>query len=204
MSSLWLSGAPLVLASRSAARLSMMLQAGIAIDAYPASIDERALQEHEGAELQAPDLASLLAKAKALSVSREFPGRLVLGSDQTLEHHGNIHSKARTREEGARRLRELSGSTHLLHSAYCFVRDGAVRADGVSTAKLTMRRLSDEFIERYLDACGADVLQSVGVYQIEGLGIQLFEEISGDWFTILGMPLISVIAYLRSEKSLIS
>jgi len=201
---LWLPDAPLVLASRSAARLSMMEQAGISVDPHPASIDERALQEQEGATLQASDLATLLAKAKAVSVSREFPGRLVLGSDQTLEHEGTIHSKANSREEAARRLHELSGSTHLLHSAYCFVHDGVIRASGVSSAKLTMRRLSDDFIEQYLDACGEDVLQSVGVYQIEGLGIHLFEEISGDWFTILGMPLMNVIAHLRTEKSLIT
>jgi septum formation protein len=123
----------------------------------------------------------------------------VLGADQTLELDGECFAKAGDFSQAADQLRRLSGRKHLLHSAFCFVSDGVVVNSGVKSAELTMRVLSDHFISVYLDAAGPDVLGSVGLYQLEGLGVHLFESVDGDWFTILGLPLLGVVGFLRAE-----
>lgn len=203
VSKLWLADRKLVLASRSAARLDMLRKAGVPVEVAPAQIDERTLQSDQGADLDAAGAALMLAQAKALSVSAQMPERLVLGSDQTLECNGVTYAKARTRAEAAERLRVLSGKAHALHSAYCFARNGAPVLSNVRSADLTMRMLNDDFIDAYLDESGDGVLESVGVYQIEGLGVHLFERFDGDWFTILGLPLGDVLDFLRKESFLL-
>jgi nucleoside triphosphate pyrophosphatase len=201
-SSLWIGDQPLVLASSSKARKAMLTSAGIEIDVIPAEVDERSVQMDQGSSLEPHGLASLLSEAKALSVSQRLRDRLVLGADQTLELDGVCFVKAPDRVSAHRHLERFSGCKHRLHSAFCFARDGRVLNAGVASAELTMRILTDEFISAYLDAAGPEALASVGVYQLEGIGIQLFESIEGDWFTILGLPLQKVISFLRADGQL--
>ena len=198
-SPLWIGDQRLVLASGSKARKAMLTNAGIEIDVIPADVDERNIQAELGLSLDPRGLASLLSETKALNVSDRCRGRLVLGADQTLELDGACFAKAADRADAIHHLKRLSGRTHRLHSAFCLARDGEVVNAGVASAELTMRVLTDDFISAYLDAAGPDVLASVGVYQLEGLGIQLFESIEGDWFTILGLPLQKVISFLRAD-----
>jgi septum formation protein len=148
-------------------------------------------------------IAELLAQAKALAVSAKMPGRLVLAADQTLDVEGVACAKVSGRAEAEDRLRLLSGREHALHSAYCFACDGAVLNAGATQARLSMRPISEAFIAAYLDAAGAAVFDSVAVYEIEGLGIHLFDRTDGDWFTIQGLPLEAVIAFLRNEGLLL-
>jgi septum formation protein len=132
-------------------------------------------------------------------VARSVPGRLVLGADQTLARGNKRFSKPANRAAAAGQLRALRGRTHELHSALALVRDGAVLFDCVESARLTMRKISDRFIDDYLDMAGAAALASVGAYQLEGIGIHLFERVEGDYFTILGLPLLPLLAYLRQN-----
>jgi septum formation protein len=201
-SKMWLESNKLVLASRSKARAAMLMNAGVPIDIVPADIDERGLEEKLHGFNPAA-VALFLAEAKAAHVSEKTPDRLVLGSDQTLELNGAAVAKAGNLSEAKKRLQELSGRKHALHSAYCFARDGIVLRSGVKSAELTMRQLSDAFIDAYLDLTGPAVLDCVGVYEIEGAGITLFEAIHGEWFTILGLPLKEVIDFLQNEGFLL-
>lgn len=145
----------------------------------------------------------MLANAKAIAVSKRMPNRLVLGSDQTLDIDGVSCAKVNGLTEAKERLRMLSGRMHTLHSAYCFMRDGAILRSGASRARLTMRSISDNFIDAYLQAGGPGMLDSVGVYEIEGLGVQMFDRIDGDWFVVQGLPLTEVVAFLRDEGLLL-
>jgi nucleoside triphosphate pyrophosphatase len=194
---LWLAANPLVLASRSGARRALLAAAGIPLDVRPADLDERALAA--GAPAAA---AALLAREKALAVARTHPGRLVLGADQTLALGAERFDKPADQAAAAAQLRALRGRTHTLHSAVALVQDGTVLFEHADTARLTMRAFSDRFLERYLDTAGATVTASVGGYQIEGLGLQLFERIEGDYFTILGLPLLPVLDFLRRRQCL--
>ena len=169
-SPLWIGGKPLVLASSSAARRSMLINAGLEIEAMPADLDERLIEAETGANIGPRDLASMLAQKKALTVSLRAPGRMVLGADQTLDLDGVSFAKAANRAEAVEHLKRLSGRSHRLHSAYCFARDGAVVAEGAASAELAMRALTENFISAYLDAAGPGVIGSVGVYQLEGAG----------------------------------
>jgi septum formation protein len=196
---LWLAADPLVLASRSEARRALLAAAGIPLDVRPADLDERALAAGAPAAT-----AALLAREKALAVARTEPGRLVLGADQTLALGAERFDKPGDRAGAAAALRALRGRTHVLHSAVAVVQDGAVLFEHADAARLTMRTFSDRFLERYLDAAGAAVTASVGGYQIEGLGLQLFERIEGDYFTILGLPLLPVLDFLRRRQCLVS
>jgi septum formation protein len=200
---LWLAADPLVLASGSSARQALLKAADVPIEVVPADLDERAVAA--GAPSQAPSaIAALLARAKASAVARRHPGRLVLGADQVLELDGEGFAKPADRAAARAQLRALAGRTHELHSAIAFVRDATVLFEHVDTARLTMRAFSDRFLDSYLNAVGAAATASVGAYQIEGLGIQLFERIDGDYFTVLGLPLLEVLGFLRRHGCVVS
>jgi septum formation protein len=195
---LWRGKYPLILASQSRARQMLLANAGIDFEAVPADIDEREIQQASG--LSAPgDIAALLARRKALSVSLRQPGRFVVGADQTLARGARLFAKPAGRAQAAEQLRALAGGGHELHSAVAVVCDGEILFEGVFIARMTMRQLGEPEIIAYLDAAGETVTTSVGAYQLEGLGVHLFERIEGDHFTILGLPLLSLLAFLRSE-----
>jgi len=201
--SLWLGSDPLLLASRSTPRRTLLEAAGVPVELHPADVDERRLEA--GAASAVPqDVAALLARAKASVVAGLRPGRLVLGADQTLALGTERFAKPADRAAAGAQLRALSGRTHELHSAIAFVQDGTVLFEYVGSARLTMRTLSDRFLDQYLDTVGKAATASVGAYQIEGLGVQLFERIEGDYFTILGLPLLAVLDFLRRRGCLTS
>jgi len=195
---IWRGKDPLILASQSRARQMLLANAGIFFEAVPADIDERALQENSG--LSAPgEIAGLLAREKACFVSSKNPSRYVIGADQTLALGNRLFSKPAGRAQAADQLRLLAGHTHELHSAVAVARDGNILFLDVSLARLTMRALSGAQIRAYLDEAGEAVTSSVGAYQLEGQGVHLFERIEGDHFTILGLPLLPLLAFLRGE-----
>ncbi len=196
---IWRGEEPLILASQSAARRMLLAGAGIPFDAAPADIDERGIQQRSN--LTAPgDIAALLAEQKAAFVSLRHPGRYVVGADQTLSVGDRLFNKPAGRDQAAQQLRDLSGKTHELHSAIAVACDGATIFSHVSVAHMTMRQLDDAAIDAYLDAAGDKVTTSVGAYQLEGLGVHLFELIEGDHFTILGLPLLPLLKFLRGER----
>jgi septum formation protein len=201
MMTLWLAAEPLVLASKSEVRRAVLANAGIPVETYPADIDERGI-EAKVATHDPGEVAALLAREKAHAIAGRFPGRLVLGADQTLALGARRFSKPADRAGAREQLKALRGQTHALHSAIALVRDGAVVFDHRDLARLTMRAFSDDFLERYLDQAGTAVTASVGGYQLEKLGIQLFERIEGDHFTILGLPILGLLAHLRREGQL--
>jgi septum formation protein len=194
---LWLAGEPLVLASKSAIRHAVLRDAGIPVAVEPADIDERAI-EQRSAKQDAGELAAVLAREKARTVAARLPGRLVLGADQTLALGERRFSKPADRAGARRQLAALRGQTHELHSAVALARGSSVLFEHREVARLTMRSFSDQFLEAYLDAAGAALTASVGGYQLEKVGIQLFEHIQGDHFTILGLPLVPLLEYLRT------
>jgi septum formation protein len=203
MSSLWRGAAPLLLASKSAARRAVLKAAGIPFESRDAMIDERVVEAPlRQAGAGAAAVARELARKKALAVSTREPGRLVLGADQTLALGDRLFSKPGDRAAARAQLAALQGETHELHSAICVARDDRVLFEAGPVARLTLRPLSADFIEAYLDAAGEVVLGSVGAYQIEGLGIHLVERIEGEHSVILGLPLPPLLAYLRAEGSL--
>ena len=198
---LWRGKTPLILASQSRARQALLTDAGIGFEAVTAEIDERAVQQASG--LSAPGaIASLLAREKALLVSARQPGQFVIGADQTLALGARLFSKPAGRARAAEQLRALAGQRHELHSAVAVARDGKILFEAVAIAGMTMRRLGEAEIDAYLDEAGDAVASSVGAYQLEGLGVHLFERIEGDHFTILGLPLLPLLAFLRSERLL--
>lgn len=197
----WRGNNPLILASQSRARQMLLGNAGISFEAVPADIDERAVQKNSG--LTSPgEIAALLAREKALFVSSKNPGRHVVGADQTLALGERLFSKPSGRAQAAEQLRLLAGNRHALHSAVAVAHDGKIVFADVSVASMNMRTLNDSEIEAYLDAAGEAVTSSVGAYQLEGLGVHLFERIEGDHFTILGLPLLPLLRFLRSERLL--
>lgn len=198
---LWRGTSPLILASQSRARQALLTNAGVRFEAIPADIDERAVQRASGV-FKPGDVAALLAREKALAVSAAHAGRLVIGADQTLALGERLFSKPAGRVQAAEQLRALAGRSHELHSAIAAARDGKILFTDVSVARMTMRQLGSAEIEAYLDQAGAAVTTSVGAYQLEGLGVHLFERIEGDHFTILGLPLLPLLAFLRGEQLL--
>jgi len=192
--SLWIGASPIVLASKSASRRALLAAASLPFQVEPADIDERAIEQglaEQGAT--ASDLALALARAKALAVSVRRSGALTLGADQTLALEG----QAPTRAAAAEALTAMSGRAHRLTSAFALARDGAILAEDSDSADMTMRALDAAQIARYLDTAGPAVLASVGAYQIEGLGVHLFASICGDHATILGLPMLKLLAALR-------
>ncbi len=193
----------LVLASTSPHRKKLLEDAGLAIEVVAPDLDERAVEAPLTDTGATPaDVATILATAKALAVSEKLPGRLVLGCDQTLSLDDEILHKPQDMEAARRRLLQLSGRTHRLDSAAVLARDGEVVWSGLGTAMLTMRRLDPGFVGRHLARVGARALTSVGAYQIEGEGIQLFARIEGDLFTIVGVPLLPLLDALREHGAL--
>lgn len=205
MSGLWRGFSPLVLASKSAARRQLLAAAGIPFETCAALVDERGLEAPllaSGAGAAA--VASHLARAKALQVSATMPNRLVIGADQTLCLEGRVLGKPVNRDGAAAQLRALSGRTHELFSGCCAARENSVLFETVSVARLVCRKLSPEFIEAYVEQAGDTTLNSAGAYQLEGLGIHLFDAVEGDHTTILGLPLLPLLKFLRQEGSLLS
>ena len=198
---LWRGKYPLILASQSRARRQLLSNAGIDFEAIAAEIDERAVQQASG--LSAPgEIAGLLAREKALSVSMRQYGKIVVGADQTLALGMRLFSKPADRAQAAGQLRALAGRSHELHSAVAAARNGKILFETVTIARMTMRQLGEAEIDAYLDQAGEAVTSSVGAYQLEGLGVHLFERIEGDHFTILGLPLLPLLAFLRSARLL--
>jgi septum formation protein len=193
-----------VLASKSAARRAVLTGAGVPFDVAVAGVDEDAVKASLLAEGASPrDVADALAELKAIRVSRARDG-FVVGSDQTLEFDGKLYDKAGDLAAARERLKLLRGKPHKLHSAVVVAKDGAPIWRDLSTATLTMREFSDDFLEAYLATEGAEALGSVGCYRLEGPGAQLFSAIEGDYFAILGLPLLGLLDFLRQHGALAS
>lgn len=187
----------IVLASKSAARRAVLDGAGVAYEATVAGVDEDAVKASLLAEGHGPrEVADALAELKAIRVSRGRPG-LVIGSDQTLDLDGQLYDKAPDLAAARERLQLLRGKTHRLHSAVVVAKDGAPIWREIVTASLTMRDFSDAFLDDYLETEGPHALGSVGCYRLEGPGAQLFSAIEGDYFAILGLPLMGLMDLLR-------
>ena len=193
--------ASVVLASASAVRARLLAAAGIAFEQYPASVDEAEVKDAlKGEGASALEAAETLAELKAQHVSRQNPGALVIGADQILECGGVWFDKPGDRAGAAVSLKALADRDHALLAGVCVVRDGMVLWHHGESASLRLRALDEDAIERYLDAAGPAALDSVGAYQLEGLGANLFERIDGDYFTILGLPLLPLLGFLRGHK----
>ena len=191
----------MILASQSRARKILLAGAGIEFEAIPSDIDERAIQQTS--KVSAPgEVAALLAREKALWVAQRRGGHYVIGADQTLALGERLFNKPADRKQALAQLMMLAGRSHELHSAVAVAQDGKILFQHVAVARLTMRRMSEADIASYLDAAGDVVTSSVGAYQLEGLGVHLFERIEGDHFTILGLPLLPLLDFLRSQHLL--
>jgi len=188
-----------VLASQSAARQRLLRNAHVDFEILPANIDERDIQAASGLK-DALKIAGLLAREKAGHVSKLRPGRFVIGADQTMALGNRIFSKPVDRAAAAQQLRDLAGNTHQLHSAVAVAKDGDILFAHTGTAHMTMRDLGKDAVARYLDLAGESVTKSVGGYRLEDIGVHLFERIEGDYFTILGLPLLPLLGYLRGAK----
>ena len=194
---------PLILGSGSPARRQMLKDAGLSFAVESSRVDEAkladALSRHTACA-PAADIAEALAEAKAIDVSSRNAHALVIGSDQVLALGEALVTKAEHRDDARRTLKALCGQTHALHSAVALAKDSVIVWQHVETAHLTMRDFSDTWLEDYLDMAGEALTLCVGAYKLEGVGIQLFEKIEGDYFTILGMPLLPLLAELRRRK----
>jgi septum formation protein len=199
---LWLGAAPLVLASQSESRRELLSAAGIPHEVVPADIDERLIERRMGAATP-PEVAQLLAREKSLAVSLRCPGTFVVGADQTLSAGEHRFSKPGSRAQARQQLMMLRNRAHELHSALAIARDGAVLFAHIEVARLFMRNFSEAFLDAYLDRIGSAATVSVGAYQLEKLGIQLFERVEGDHFVILGLPLLSLLRFLRGAGLLL-
>jgi len=193
----------IVLASRSAARGAVLANAGVRFEAIPSTVDERRVEEPLiAAGRSAAEVAMALAEAKALDVAASAADAIVIGADQTLDADGRRWIKPESMEEARDQLLTLAGRSHKLQTAVAGIRDGAIRWRHLESATMTLRPLTPGAIDRYLETVGEAALASVGAYQIEGPGIQLFERIDGDYFTILGLPILPLLKWLRDERVL--
>lgn len=190
----------IILASASASRAAILHHAGLPFEAMPAHIDESAIKLAGAAAGETPGaVAQTLARLKAQRISARFPAALVIGADQILSAGDVWFDKPESTAEAESHLRRLRGQTHTLHTAVCCLRDSQMIWHHLATPTLTMRALSDDFIADYLAAEGDDCLSSVGAYRLEGRGIQLFERIDGDFFAILGLPILPLLGFLRQH-----
>lgn len=191
----------LILASGSASRAALLTGAGVAFEKIPADIDEDAVKDDCLARGHSPkSVAVRLAEAKALHVSRTHAG-LVLGGDQVLQLGKDLISKSHDLAEARDLLERMSGTSHYLHAGMALCENGQLLWSHVESAEMQVRRLSDHAIDAYLAAAGDKILTSVGCYQLEGLGVNLFEAIRGDYFTVLGLPLLPLLAKLRQLEA---
>lgn len=191
----------LVLASASPFRRMLLENAGIHFQAKAANIDERAIEGQSERQGSAPEeVALILAEAKARNVGAAFPGDIIIGSDQTMSLGARVYHKPKDIEEARDHLLSLSGQTHQLNSAIVLTQGNEIIWKHVSSARMSVRPLSADFIEGHLRRVGDKALLSVGAYQLEGEGIQLFEKIEGDYFTILGLPMLPLLAKLRDLR----
>ena len=194
--------AKLILASQSPSRAALLRAAGLAFDIVAADIDEAAVRDvltRSDERVDPADIAEILARAKAETVSANFPDAVVIGADQILTLEGEIFEKPADLEAARKTLLKLKGRTHHLHAGVCVARNGQGVWRHGEAAHLTMRDFSPEFLGAYLAAEGEEVCASVGAYRLESVGVQLFSEVKGDFFTILGLPLVPLLAYLRNE-----
>jgi septum formation protein len=198
---LWLAAQPLILASRSQVRRALLDAAGIPTETIVPDVDERAVEARAG-PLGPSDAALLLAREKARSIAAPNSGQYVLGADQTLALEDKRFTKPSGIEAARVQLRALSGQTHELCSAVAVAKDGQVIFSHCEVARMTMRPLSERFLDTYVASAASAVTTSVGAYQLEKLGIHLFERIDGDHFTILGLPMIQLLAFFRREGCL--
>lgn len=190
----------IILASSSKTRIALLMSAGVSIEAQPAKIDEQEIRESLIAQKCGADLIpEMLAEHKALVVSRKRPGTLVIGADQILEYEKSIISKPESQIEARKQLQLLRDNDHRLVSSVVVAKSGERLWHNTDSAFLRMRNFSDSFLEEYLADCGQDLLDGAGCYRVEGLGVQLFTRITGDYFTILGLPLIPLLDYLRLQ-----
>ncbi len=197
----------IILASGSHTRHDMLKAAGLAFTVVPADIDEETIRmtlTADNDEIDAADVAEILARAKGEAVSAQNSDSLIIAADQTLSMNNEIFSKPADLEEARETLLRLRGNEHFLHTAVVLAEDGEVTWSYVETARLTMRRFTSDYLSEYLLRAGAHVCQSVGAYQIEGLGLQLFEEIEGDYFTILGLPMLPLLGELRRRGAILN
>lgn len=191
----------LVLASKSPYRAQLLKNVGLTVESQPSNVDERAVEAPLlKADLEPGDVAEILAQAKATNVSEKFPDAYVIGCDQTLSLEGELLHKPADMAQARHRLLQISGKTHQLNSAVVLVRNGEILWSHVEIARMKMRDLDPGFIGRHLAKVGDIALTSVGAYQIEAEGLQLFEEIKGDYFTIMGLPLLPLLSELRKRK----
>ena len=195
----------IILASASAARRALLQQAGIIAETNPPTLDEDALKAaylRQEPAITPADMAARLAAAKAISVSNQNPDSLVIGGDQVLALGTTRYDKPKSIEEARTHLRQLRGKTHYLETAIACARQGEVIWSTLTRPALHMRNLSDAFIESYLDRQGTNMMQTVGGYKLEGEGIQLFSTIEGDYFSILGLPLLPLLEFLRRQNEI--
>ncbi|MDP6174579.1 MAG: Maf family nucleotide pyrophosphatase [Rhodospirillales bacterium] len=193
----------IILASASKARAQLLENAGLTFSAKPAPVDEAAIKSADDAkDLPVGELASRLARAKALEISKSEPQALVIGADQILELNGRNFDKPEDQAEARDHLTQLQGKTHKLVNTICVIRDQELLWHYTNEAKLTMRRFDNGLIDAYLAEMGPRALSSVGAYQLEGLGAQLFSKVEGDFFSILGLPLLPLLDFLRTEGAL--
>lgn len=190
----------LILASGSKARAEMLRGAGLSFGIVPADMDEQKLLREMVQQNAGPEtIAAALARAKAQHIAQQNKNDYVIGADQVLWFGGRIFSKAKTAEEARSNLRAFSGKTHRLISAACVARDGKVLWEGTAYADMTMRKFDDAFLEGYMAQAGDALLKTVGGYELESAGKMLFEKVEGDYFTVLGMPLMPLLAFLKGQ-----
>ncbi len=188
------------MASASKARARLLQNAGVDFSVEAADVDEAAIKSaDQAASLRASELAVRLAEAKAGKISADKPNCLVIGADQILQCDGQLFDKPADRDAAVEHLRRLRGKTHALINGICVLRNGETLWNYTDEARLTMRSIDDQFVERYLDRVGSAALGSVGAYQLEGPGAQLFSKVEGDFFSVLGLPLLPLLAFLREQ-----
>lgn len=196
-----MSSAPLILASASPSRRQMLSDAGLDFEIEPSGVDEDEVKRSLlGERASAQDIATTLAAMKALRVSTRHPGAMVVGADSTLACDGKLFDKPPTLVEARAQLKALGGRTHELVSSVAVARSGARLWHTTQTGRLTMRPLTDSFLDAYLERAGQAVCASVGAYQLEGLGAHLFSRIDGDYFTVLGLPLLPLLGFLAEHS----